>query len=336
MFKMNKVAAAVGVAALAIGAGAAQAARIDPFGLGGAGGVYEVNNFGWNNGNSISTPINTSNGTVNDTVVGDTIETFGMAKLQGLNDANGDTFAINNFNPNAWSYVFGFAEEVVTATTGITSSGRVFRTIANPNTANFFEIWVGGTAAADLTGKGFNGDGGATRILWGEVLPYNAASGDGQTSFDSSSATLVQFDQNGTNNYATYSTVTGTGGGKIDVRVDGVNSGYFLDNVALLNVELVTDTFQNLPYSQVNPASCFWDGSSYISGAGNGITGGCGVIGDGGSISLINGIYNPSYTNVMFQTRATTTLPTVVPEPGTLALLGLGLLVGVSFCRRQA
>lgn len=337
MFKLNKLTASVAVALLAVGAGSAQAARIDPFGLGGAGGVYEVANLGWNNGNAISTPISVAGGlSVANVNVGDTIQTYGQAKLQGLSDGDGNTFVIAGFNPNNWTYVFGFSEVV----TESTATANTFRTTTVAGQANFFQIWANGTAALDLSGKGFNGDGGATLLASGTVSDFDPITGIGQTSFDSS--TIVDagvLDQFGTNNYAGYTSLKGTGGGKINVKIATVNDKYFLDGLSLLTLDLITDTFQNLPFLQVNPSSCFWDGSAYFSGAGNGIADGCGVAGDGGTIGFINGVdttaLDPAFTNIMFQTRATTVLPTGLPEPGTLALLGLGAL-GLFLRRRKA
>ena len=339
MFKLNKTAACVAATLLAVGAGSAQAARIDPFGLGGAGGTYEVANLGWNNGNSISTPIATADGSVNNTALGDTIQTYGHAKLQGLNDADGNSFVIAGFNPNAWTYVFGFSEEVTT----VAGTDRTFHTTTVAGQANFFQIWANGTAATDLSGKGFNGGGGATLLISGTIADYDPITGIGQTSFDSSSVGIPgDLDQFGANNYSDYKSFQGTGGGKVNAKIDTVNDKYFLDGISLLTLDLITDTFQNLPYLQVNPSSCFWDGSAYFSGAGNGIADGCGVAGDGGTISLLNGNgglagndSDPAWTNTMFQTRATTVLPTGLPEPGTLALLGLGAL-GMLVRRRKS
>lgn len=333
MFKLNNTAACVAAALFTVGAGSAQAARIDPFGLGGAGGSYEVANLGWNNGNAISVPI--SSAAVVDIAVGDNIQTYGHAKLQGLSDSDGNTFVIAGFNPNNWTYVFGFSEVVVDES----AFGNVFQTTTLPGQANFFQIWANGTPALDLSGKGFNGDGGAVLLVSGKIADYDPTTGIGQTSFDASSFDPSgDLDQFGTNNYAGYASVKGTGGGKINAVIDSVNDKYFLDGISLLTLDLITDTFQNVPFLQVNPSSCFWDGSAYFAGAGNGITDGCGAANDGGTIGFLNGGFtatgDPSGPNIMFQTRATTVLPTI-PEPGTLALLGLGAL-GMFVRRRKS
>ena len=338
MNKKTRIAAAVAAAAVALASGAAQAARIDPFGLGGAGGSYEVANLGWNNGNAISTPISVASGGVQDTAVGDTIQTYGQAKLQGLSDTDGNSLVIAGFNPNNWTYVFGFSEVVSSASDDpiAQTSSRVFRTTTVAGQANFFQIWANGATGVDLTGKGFNGDGGATLLISGTIADYDPVTGIGQTSFDSSSAVLGVFDQFGADNYSGYTSIAGTGGGKINAKIDSVNDKYFLDGISLLTLDLITDTFQNLPYLQVNPSSCFWDGSAYFEGAGNGIAGGCGVAGDGGTIGLVNGVRTAvDGTNTMFQTRATTVLPTGLPEPGSLVLLAAGLF-GLAAARRKS
>ena len=328
----KKTIASLAVASVfAAAAGSAQAVLISQDGVSPA---IDVAALGWNNGNAISTPLQTADGTVNQTAVGDTIRTFGHASLQGFNDAAGNNI-FTGLDPSTWTYVFGFDEVVATATDVASSSNRVFRTI-NPGTS-FFEIWVGGAPGDNLTGTGFAGGGGATRILSGEVLAFDALTGAGQTNFNSSSANPGNLDRFTNQDYAGYTSVSGTGGGSIKVDVQTADGAYFLDALGILTLNIVTDTFQNLPYQQTNPSSCFWDANAgaFFTGAGNGIAGGCGGAGDFGTIGSFNGAPGNG-PNTMFQTRATTAFPGVVPEPGSIALVGLGLAAAGVLRRRKA
>lgn len=326
----KKTIASLAVAGVfAAAAGSAQAVLISP---NGDATSFDVGALGWNNGNAISTPIQTADGTVNQTAVGDTIKTFGHAALQGFNDAAGNNIFTGS-DPSTWTYVFGFEEVVSDASDSASTSNRVFRTI-NPSTS-FFEIWVGGTPGNNLTGKGFNN---GTKILSGQVMAFDAGTGSGQTNFNSSSTNPGSLDQFTGNDYADYTTVSGTGGGSIKVQVGMVDNDYFLDGLGLFTLNIVTDTFQNLPYQQTNPSSCFWDAmaGAYFTGAGNGIAGGCGAAGDFGTIGSFNGAPGNG-PNTMFQTRATTAFPAnAVPEPGSMALVGLGIAAAGMLRRKKA
>ncbi|MBK9326576.1 MAG: flocculation-associated PEP-CTERM protein PepA [Thiobacillaceae bacterium] len=296
---------------------------------GGIDGVKQVGGLDWNAGNAISVAADGESIGAGGAYVGQSFTTYAHAALANFNNSVGSPIGglrLNGANAATnyeWTYVAGF-KEVFTTVTGVSGAGVSGFTVDTTAASNFFEIWYDPTPDANnLTGTGFN-DG--IKILEASYAP--SLPGFFVTPFfmddEGNPVPFVDnLDKFGGNDYAGYQTVSGNGSTPLQLAVTYFDPAFFVGAPSVLDFSLDTTAEQKLPFSQQNPSSCFWNGSAYITGAGNAIAGGCGAVGDGGTIGAINGISGP---NVMFQTDGTASFNgTTVPEPGSLALLGLGL-----------
>ncbi len=282
----------------------------DPTGTPGAGGnISNVALFDYSPGSALAVGANSSTG------IGSAFTTYFQANLGTVLGANSEVLFANGGGSNFFTAVAGFGETVLTCASspGGFCSNATFG-FDSSNTTNFFDIFKVPSTADNLTGVGFTG----TAILSGQVIGSGFSS-----NFALSSTTATPLDQspNG-NQWAGTSTVSGTGASDITVRITFADPNYFPD---LTTGSIITfsafNTSQILPFQQVDPSRCVSNGTAdcaiqSLVGTFNGAPG-------SGPDILFQADANQSFT------RAT------VPEPGTLALLGLGMLMVSGFVGKR-
>ena len=341
--KKSLITLAVGAAMAA--AGTANALVVNPDGVG--GGNIQITGIDWLPASLLVTPTGEL-GNVSDADEGDVLQAYAQASIATFT-LNGSGVGSELSGTEEWTFVTGFQETVLSLSNPPTPDpiGNNAFFINSDGGDNYFEIYYSSAAADEsgaLTGDNFAA---GQLILSGSVLAYDITDGTGASTFSVTGADGIPQDNDipldgfNADNYPAIDSITGTGGGKIKVEITSFDDNFFVDLQEIIDetgqntIDFQFDTQQNLNFTQTDPNSCMYSPGGLLIAAGNGY-GSCDPIGTPtGSLGAANGIPGNG-PNELLQTDSANVFPQSIPEPSSLALLGMGLLgMGAASRRRQ-
>ncbi|MCB1850349.1 MAG: PEP-CTERM sorting domain-containing protein [Gammaproteobacteria bacterium] len=346
MFKKKLLASLILASAVPLSANAAKFVGVDT--------VNDIASFDWaaasvlaDGGNQAFVDFVNSSGTCTGTASECKFNVYGHGNLSAFADAANAPISAPGLGASyEITYEFGFSEKVTfavpagttnVATFGFGPSGNTTgpysaatdAVMADGTTPNFFRMYVDSVDADPLAGTGF---GNGTLLLAGQILPVGAFT----TGFNASTATPVAIGGVSSTTPAAWAgvtTVTGSGAtSTIDlaVMVTTFNQTYFPNQT--LDAFLMSNISQLLPFTTTNPSLTFPEGGIVdakgdVAGAGANINGGT-TIGGGGVLVATN-------KSIIFQNDSNSPISTTnIPEPGLLAMVGLGFL-GIGAVKRR-
>lgn len=250
--------------------------------------------------------------------VGQNFDLLAHADLGNFLDASNNTINGTGLNTNyEITFVTKFSETVTSVVPGTAVFG------VDTSQPNFFEMYLDSSIDADndLTGDGSAGTGFNDGDTGAPILTASITSGTSNFTVTNPNGGLLDQspdgdDASGAPNFNNPQNTIAGGGFTFTyytVMPTQVDPDYFLEPVDPFFLDLVFTTQQVLPFVVVDPANNYWNGSGYTLPN---------LRPTNGDPSAPIGEYD---LLLQFDANQSQTLG-VIPEPGTIMLLGLGLL----------
>ena len=272
-----------------------------------AGGLTTVDLLDWQPGNALAVGGNPLSGFLS---VGTQTQLLYQANLGSISLNGGPA----QLTLQPFTAVAGFNEIVLSNPNGLSPTFGLSDAPLR-DTSNFFYIYAN-QFGNNLAGTGFVG---STVALSGYIASVTSSNYD-------SRGTIDLFDKFLNDNYAGQQTLVGSGTTDLVVVVDFANSAYFPSLVAGSTFSFF-NTSTLTPFTTADPSRCF---------SSNGTTG-CNTASNTGPVNGVRIAGDTSVRNFQFLADGNSSFQVqAVPEPGSLALLGLALGIAGVVRRRTA